>query len=326
MCDFGQKATDRMFYRNLRPTRQALELPLDRLRTLIDEVKPFRPILEAHTVEPTLYRQLPELAEYAHQSGLPFRVFTGGARLAEMAEALVAAHVDQIYVSIDGPPDIHDAIRGLKGSFERSLRGMVAVQEACRRHPKSPTKMRVNATISNLNYEHLQELVTAVEAHASPFCYMFMHLNFVTPAMVAAHNPLYGHVCEATELGIGSTDPGKVDTAVLWQAFERLKQTYPAHRILIQPNVTTEADLHTYYHQPETFLGQTHCYMPWRTAMVMPNGGVIVRNRCYHTVFGNIFESGLMAIWNNDAYRTFRQALRQAGTFPACARCYGAFE
>ena len=127
-------------------------------------------------------------------------------------------------------------------------------------------------------------------------------------------------------MGIGGTDPAAIDTAVLYDQIQQLQQRFPQHRILVQPNVTSAADLHTYYHEPEKFMRQEKCYMPWRTALVMPNGGVIVRNRCYHVVFGNIFEQPFMDIWNNQAYRDFRVALREAGTFPACARCYGAFE
>ena len=325
MCDFGQKATERMFYLNLRPTRKALELPLERLYKLIDEVKSFRPVLEAHTVEPTLYRDLPALAAYATRNGLPFRVFTSGSRLAHMAEDLVKANVDQIYVSIDGPPPLHDQIRGVKGSFARAIEGIQLVNEACQRYPDKGTKVRINATISNYNYEHLVDLVEAVQ-EVNPFCIMFMHLNFVTPEMVAQHNPLYGHICQATPLGIGGTEPGKIDAAILYSQIQQLQQRFPQHRILVQPDVTSLAELQMYYHEPETFIRQKKCYMPWRTALVMPNGGVIVRNRCYHVVFGNIFEQPFMDIWNNQAYRDFRVALKEAGTFPACARCYGAFE
>jgi Fe-coproporphyrin III synthase len=325
MCDFGQNATDRMFFRNLRPTHRPLELPLERLCRLIDEVKPFRPVLEAHTVEPTLYRRLPELAEYAARNRLPFRVFTNGVQLAHMADALVAAGVDQIYVSIDGPAAVHDSIRHDTGSFERALQGIAAVNAACRRRPNCRTKVRVNTTISNLNYGHLIELVQAVEAVA-PFCFMFMHLNFVTTEMVAVHNLAYSHICQATLLGIGGTDPHQVDTAVLYGQLRQIKERFPARRILIQPNITTEAELETYYHRSEVALRPPRCFMPWRTTMIMPDGGVIVRNRCYHVVFGNIFEQNLMDIWNNRTYTAFRQALKQAGAFPACVRCYGMFE
>lgn len=324
MCDFGQRATDRMFFQNLRPDPRALELPLDRLTALVDEVRPFRPILEAHTVEPTLYRNLPTLAEYATRADLPFRVFTSGARLAHMADDLVAAGVDQIYVSIDGPPAIHDQVRGVAGAFERAYRGIAAVNAARRRRPGSRTKVRINATISNYNYAHLVELVEAVR-DLELACVMFMHLNFVTPAMVAAHNPRYDHICKATPLGIGDADPAAIDVGVLADQLRQLRTRYPAWMIHIQPDVTDAEELRAYYYEPTRFLRGKRCEMPWQTAMVIADGSVIVRNRCYHVVFGNIFEQGLVEIWNGERFRSFRAALHQAGAFPACSRCYGAF-
>lgn len=324
MCDFGQRATDRMFFQNLRPSQRALELPIDRLRTLVDELAPARPILEAHTVEPTLYRHLPELAEYATRAGLPFRVFTSGARLEHLAADLVAADVDQIYVSIDGPPAVHDNIRGVPGAFDRAYRGIEAVNAARARRPGSRTKVRINATISDRNHAHLVDLVEAVR-DLDLACVMFMHLNFVTPEMAAAHNPLYGHICEATPLGVGAVDPSKIDVDVLAGQLRELRARHPAWYLHIQPGLTYAAELAAYYQEPERFLRGRRCSMPWQTAMVIADGSVIVRNRCYHVVFGNIFEQPLLDIWNGERFRSFRAALRTAGAFPACARCYGAF-
>jgi Fe-coproporphyrin III synthase len=324
MCDFGQRATDRMFFQNLRPTVRSLELPLERLKTLVDEVAPFRPIIEAHTVEPTLYRDLPALATYATQAGLPFRVFTSGARLAQLADDLVAANVDQIYVSIDGPPTIHDTIRGVPGAFTRAYRGIEAVQAARARYPGSRTKVRINATISEYNAAHLVELVESVK-DLEVACVMFMHLNFVSPEMAAVHNALYGHICTATPLGVGAVDPERIDVQVLADQLQQLQRRYPAWYLHIQPGISAASTLQAYYREPARFLHGQRCTMPWQTAMVIADGSVIVRNRCYHVVFGNIFEEPLLAIWNGERFRSFRRALRTTGVFPACARCYGAF-
>src|SRR3954463_3750090 len=55
----------------------------------------------------------------------------------ERAEALadLAAHgfLKHISVSVDGPKDLHDAARGLKGTFERTTEGLKRLQDAARR-------------------------------------------------------------------------------------------------------------------------------------------------------------------------------------------------
>jgi MoaA/NifB/PqqE/SkfB family radical SAM enzyme len=154
---------------------------------------------------------------------------------------------------------------------------------------------------------------------------MFMHLNFVTSEMAAVHNSLFGHICRATPLGVGVCTPVAVDVAVLSDQILHLRRHHRIWKTLFQPDLSTEAELDIYYRQPQRFLHRKRCFMPWQTALIMPDGGVIVRNRCYHVVFGNIFEQDLVTIWNNQAYRAFRTALKQAGAFPACSRCYGAF-
>lgn len=323
MCDYGLRQPGRMFYKNLRPSERALELPLERLKLLVDEVKTYRPIVEAHTVEPTLYRDLPSLAEYAGARGLSFRVFTNGVRLAQMADDLVAADVDQIYVSIDGPQEVHDTIRGKQGSFNHACAGIQAVNEAVRRKPKSRTKIRINATISSLNHRYLVELVEVVKP-LQPFCIMFTHLNFVTEEMAARHNRIAGQTCLATPLGIGGSAPlFEVDTKILSQQLTYIQEMLPLQKLVIKPSITSVQELDIYYHHPNRFFRQKLCRMPWQTMMVIPDGSVIVRNRCYNLIFGNIFENSVAEIWNGPSYRAFRVALKKAGAFPACSRCYG---
>jgi MoaA/NifB/PqqE/SkfB family radical SAM enzyme len=251
-------------------------------------------------------------------------VFTSGAALVDVADDLVEAGVDQVYVSIDGPPAVHDAIRGVPGAFDRAFNGLEAIQSAVQARPGRRTQVRINAVISHHNSPHLVDLVEAIQ-ELDPLCVMFMHLNFVTADMAAAHNRDYGHICRATPLAVGGTDPQAVDVAVLHHQIRELRRRYPPWQIKIQPHLATEADLHAYYHRPDRPLGKGRCFMPWQTVMIIPDGSVIVRNRCFHLVFGSIFDHDLMSIWNGPAFRAFRLALRHVGAFPACTRCYGVF-
>jgi MoaA/NifB/PqqE/SkfB family radical SAM enzyme len=78
--------------------------------------------------EITLRRDLPELARRARASGFEHvRIQTHGMHLAERAycEELVAAGVDEYFVSVAGPDaETHDAITTVRGSFDKTLRGL----------------------------------------------------------------------------------------------------------------------------------------------------------------------------------------------------------
>ena len=78
--------------------------------------------------EVTLRRDLPELARMARDSGFEHvRIQTHGMRLAEEAycRELVEAGIDEYFVSVTAADAAsHDAITGVAGSFERTLRGL----------------------------------------------------------------------------------------------------------------------------------------------------------------------------------------------------------
>jgi sulfatase maturation enzyme AslB (radical SAM superfamily) len=75
--------------------------------------------------EPLLLRELPELIDILTAGGCAVSVTTNGTHLARRAEAL-AARVDAVRVSLDGPdPERHDRWRGA-GSFDRAVAGIRA--------------------------------------------------------------------------------------------------------------------------------------------------------------------------------------------------------
>ena len=75
--------------------------------------------------EPLLLRELPELIGVLTAGGCSVSITTNGTHLARRAEAL-AARVDAVRVSLDGPdPERHDRWRGA-GSFDRAVAGIRA--------------------------------------------------------------------------------------------------------------------------------------------------------------------------------------------------------
>ena len=61
------------------------------------------------------------------------------------------------------------------------------------------------------------------------------------------------------------------------------------------------------------------CFYPWKSFRINPYGDVY---SCSIDVdFGNVREQPFSAIWNNDAYQTFRRTLKERQLFPKCAKC-----
>src|SRR5439155_22970053 len=168
MCDVGTNQYDTQFYKimSLSKDKPRERLALDRLKTLVDEVKDFKPMIAATSTEPLLYKDIIPLSDYVVSNGLRMLVTTAGLQLEKYAEELVRVGVQHLWVSIDGPPEIHNDIRGGRDSFQKSVAGIRAVDEWKRRLGLDDPKSGINYALSNYNYHCFEPLMAA--GHALP--------------------------------------------------------------------------------------------------------------------------------------------------------------
>jgi len=107
--------------------------------------------------EVTLRRDLPDMARAARASGFEHvRIQTHGMRLADMdyCRELVEAGIDEYFVSVTAADAAtHDAITGVSGSFERTVRGL----ENLDTFPQVATL--TNTVITRLSYRQLPAVV-----------------------------------------------------------------------------------------------------------------------------------------------------------------------
>lgn len=125
MCDVGTGFSESNFSINLVGTKP-LNMPLDLLKEIInDAAKNF-----SHTkigyafTEPLIYPDLIESLYYAQSKKLYTSVTTNALTLSRQADELCKAGLQQLNISLDGPKDVHNFIRGHKSSFQRACDGM----------------------------------------------------------------------------------------------------------------------------------------------------------------------------------------------------------
>ena len=116
--------------------------------------------------EPLLYPALPRLLHRARDAGMEALVVTNGTVFGGGRLDAVAEHVDVLAVSLDGPPDLHNAIRGDRGSFDRVVAGL---EQACAAAPR----VGVVYSLSAGSWDWLPEAASlALDAGAA-----FLHLH-----------------------------------------------------------------------------------------------------------------------------------------------------
>jgi len=79
-----------------------------------------------------------------------------------LAELAAKGFLKHISVSVDGPKDVHDIARGLKGTFERTTEGLKRLQAAARRK-NTPLRVSINTTVAHESLEALDQMVDVAE-------------------------------------------------------------------------------------------------------------------------------------------------------------------
>ncbi len=118
----------------------------------------FSPSFNLTGGEPLLREDLLDVINETRARGFDIFLLTNGTLISgQMAKSLAEAGVKGVQVSLEGPEEIHDSIRGA-GSFAKTMRGVKTLLDA-------GLTVTLNATLSNINAPSITEMVTiAAEA------------------------------------------------------------------------------------------------------------------------------------------------------------------
>ena len=102
------------------------ELTTQQGKELIDDLAEFgAPVILFSGGEPTMRKDLPELALYARSKGMRAVISTNGTLIdKKMARVLKDIGLSYVGVSLDGMKETNDKFRGMKGAFDAALNGM----------------------------------------------------------------------------------------------------------------------------------------------------------------------------------------------------------
>lgn len=330
MCDVGLGDRKTVFWANLigdDPHNMSLTTMWEILRQA--EAFHPKPQIGLAFTEPLLHPQIVEFVHLAVSSGFTCTVTTNGTTLPRFAEDLVEAGLHELTLSVDGPAEIHNRIRGGRDTFQKLYRGAERLNEAKARRGVSCPKLNFSFTIADENYRHMLAFVQEVEP-LRPTRIIFSQLNFITEAMAVVHNARYGREFPVVRSNLGTMQPAGFDIGAIAEELERVRayaemrgRDFPS--LHFSPDTTDPARLARFYQEPLAFFGGRACTDPWRMMMIKTDGVVIpAHGRCFNYPVGSLWEQPLSEVWNSARFTQFRRTLKGAGgTLPACARCCG---
>ena len=143
------------------PKRHPLELSTDEGKRLIDQIANWRvPVFVLTGGDPIKRPDLFELIEYASQNGVRVSLTPSATPLLtrETIHRLKQCGLARLAVSLDGSnPKVHDAFRGMSGSFDRTMEAIEWAHEV-------DLPVQINTTFSRTNYEDFDSIAQLVES------------------------------------------------------------------------------------------------------------------------------------------------------------------
>lgn len=299
-------------------------VPLETYKRMVDEVAHLKPLIYIWGGEPFLYPDLMPLVRYMKEKEFVISLVTNGIKLKEHAEEIVDTGWEALMLSLDGPKEIHNEIRGSKDCFDTLASGIDAVQTLKRKKDKTLPYIMVLVTVSRDNC-HLLDKILDIGKEIQADCMIIYYSWFTSEEVGQKHTKVLQKMlgCTPTAWKSYCLDVNRIDTDALVSCVKKIrKKKYPFPYLFI-PDLPLE-DIPKYYAEPGNFFGYGRCITPWLITELMPNGDVSPCRDYPDYIVGNIQKDSLLNIFNNERYQEFRRALKESGgVFPICARCCG---
>jgi radical SAM protein with 4Fe4S-binding SPASM domain len=317
MCPFHREESG-IFSENRKPT----ELEFNVVKSLIDEVSPYRPsVTITGGGEPFLYKELFSLIRHIKNYKMFCILFTNGTFLQRRIADVIDSNLDVLTISIDGPnAEIHDEIRKVPGTFDKAVAGMRLLVNNKKKLGKKRPVIAISFTITRRNYGYLTDMGYYAESLGVDILNV-NHLGLESRDLQRKSYSLMGmndvDIPDDSDCWIASSEGINLEELANQVAkVEKIKNDLSGMLIQWSPPVAPERI-------PEFYQLKYHvrkfCYAPWHRAQVLANGDV---RPCTGWKVGNIYKQSFNDLWNNSRFRHFRNALRRSGgVFPSCMSC-----
>jgi radical SAM protein with 4Fe4S-binding SPASM domain len=269
--------------------------------------------------EPFLFPDIIALLEYINSKGIFTSIDTNGTMLKKYAADLVRIGKIHITISVDGPEEIHDNTRGVKGCFKEVKEGAKLLARL-EKESNNKISRSICFTISPWSVRGLGKMPDVARA-----------LSINTLVIV----PFY-YVPEATGKKYEKELMDNFNChAFSWRGFHHEASGIDFNEFREQLKIylskldgiynypymaLSEYEYRKWFGDAVTPVGALHCLNIEKLIDIQPDGNA---NSCVDFPdysFGNVRKSSIRDLWNSEKAVKFRE-LRRKNPFAVCYRC-----
>ena len=254
--------------------------------------------------EPLMHSDLFRLCALLHSRNIRVTLLSTGILLERNADRIIGA-VDDVIVSLDGPPAVHDRIRRVPGIFALLERGVRALQDL-----RTGFAVSGRCTIQRVNHRFVCETARAAKRLG------LTSISFLAADLTseAFNRPLVWSADRQAQIALSEPEISVLErelesVAREWagtgfvlesrQKLERIVRHFRAHIGLCEPVAP-------------------RCNAPWVSAVLEADGNV--RPCFFHRAIGSTQDRSLLNVLNGPEAIQFRSTLDVANN-PVCQRC-----
>jgi Fe-coproporphyrin III synthase len=247
------------------------------------------------------------LAAMLRAEGIHLTLLTSGLLLKTRA-AEVAETIDELIVSLDGPPAVHDRIRNVPSAFDRLQSGVDAVRAL-----RSDMKISARTTVQKANYGVMRATVETAKG---------LGLNGISFLAADTTSGAFNRTQpwaegRQSEIALACPEIEELEREVkqlIRDYHEEIRTGY------IAENATKLARIVQHFRASSGDFEAVapRCNAPWVSAVIEADGSV--RPCFFHEAFGNIHQAPLLSIINSDQALRFRERL-DISSNPVCRNC-----
>jgi MoaA/NifB/PqqE/SkfB family radical SAM enzyme len=269
--------------------------------------------------EPFLFPGIVELLDHIAGKGIFISIDTNGTLLGKYADDLVRIGKVHVTVSIDGPAEIHDAVRGVPGAFAKIRENVAELREAEKSRGQAISK-GITFTISPYSVRGLGALPEIARSLAIQTVCIVPYYYLPKSAGLAYERELRDELgCDAYSWRGFEHESSGVDFETFRQQHRRFLAGLRGLTSFPYLPLTDE-EYRVWFSDPVAPVRRSDCPNIERLIDIQPNGDA---NFCVDFpdyVIGNAREATIAEMWNGEQARRFRE-YRRRKPLAVCHRC-----
>jgi Fe-coproporphyrin III synthase len=256
--------------------------------------------------EPLLHTELTTICRFFRELDIKLTLLTTGLLLVKRAPE-VAENFDDVIVSIDGPAEVHDAVRRVAGAFALIRKGIEAVRAL-----RPGMRITCRTTVQKANHNRLCGTARATRQAG------FDAISFLAADLTseAFNRSLVWPGERQNKIALTPNEISVLETEI--DALLRLNEEFDTSFVTESRGKLERIVRHFRAHLGLASTQAPICNAPWVSAVIETDGSL--RPCFFHRPVGNVRDSSLDEVVNGEEARLFRQNL-EVERNPICRRC-----